>query len=117
MAGSKTSLTTSCASAVLSGLIAWLFSTCAVFLQVPVLDPPRRDRCDDHSIQQGGPPPRARHCSRRTRNSADRPARLALLHNRSLLVFAACSFLYELADAPLLTLVGRCSAPISRALE
>ena len=32
---------------------------------------------------------------------------LALLRNRRLLVFATCSFLYELADAPLLTLVGQ----------
>ena len=30
-----------------------------------------------------------------------------MLRSRPLLVFAACSFLYELADAPLLTLVGQ----------
>ena len=32
---------------------------------------------------------------------------MTLLRSRPLLVFAACSFLYELADAPLLTLVGQ----------
>ena len=31
----------------------------------------------------------------------------ALLRSRPLLVFAACSFLYELADAPLLTLAAQ----------
>jgi MFS family permease len=94
------------AAAVLSGLIAWLFSTRGVFLQVPVLaalaafvamtipygkvDLRRARGLQPEDDEHRGP-----------------TGPLALLRNRRLLVFAACSFLYELADAPLLTLVGQ----------
>jgi MFS family permease len=94
------------AAAVLSGLVAWLLSTRAVFLQVPVLaalagvvamtipyskvDLRRARGLQPEDKEQRGP-----------------TGPLALLRNRRLLVFATCSFLYELADAPLLTLVGQ----------
>ena len=94
------------AAAVLSGVIAWLFSTRGVFLQVPVLaalaaivsmtipyskvDLRRARGLQPDDKEQRGP-----------------TGPLLLLRNRRLLVFAACSFLYELADAPLLTLVGQ----------
>ena len=94
------------AAAVLPGLVAWLFSTRAVFLQVPMLaalaaivamtrpygrvDLRRARGLQPEDKEQRGP-----------------TGPLALLRNRRLLVFATCSFLYELADAPLLTLVGQ----------
>ncbi|HET7884562.1 MAG TPA: MFS transporter [Acetobacteraceae bacterium] len=94
------------AAAVLSGLIAWLFSARGVFLQVPVIaaltaiaamtipyskvDLRRARGLEPGDDQAPGP-----------------QSWWGILRSRPLLVFAVCSFLYELADAPLLTLVGQ----------
>ncbi|HET6195651.1 MAG TPA: MFS transporter [Acetobacteraceae bacterium] len=94
------------AAAVLSGLVAWLFSAGAVFLQVPVIaglaaiaamtipyskvDLRRARGLEPGDAQSPGP-----------------QSGLGLLRSRPLVVFALCSLLYELADAPLLTLVGQ----------
>ena len=94
------------AAAVLSGLVAWLLSARAVFLQVPVIaglaaivamtipyskvDLRRARGLEPGEDHKEGP-----------------QGWMTLLRSRPLLVFAACSFLYELADAPLLTLVGQ----------
>jgi MFS family permease len=93
-------------AAILSGLVAWAFSARAVFIQVPViagltaiaaltlpysrLDLRRARGLEPGDAKAPGPTPW-----------------IALLRSRQLLVFAVCSFLYELADAPLLTLVGQ----------
>ena len=95
------------AAAILSGLVAWLFSAGAVFLQVPVIAAltavaamtipySKVDLRRARGLEpgEGNEAPQAQ--------SMDQ-----LLRSRPLLVFAACSFLYELADAPLLTLVGQ----------
>ncbi len=94
------------AAAVLSGLVAWLFSAGAVFLQVPVIAgltaiaamtipyakvDLRRARGLEPGDAQAPPP----------------QSWTSVLRSRPLLIFAVCSFLYELADAPLLTLVGQ----------
>jgi MFS family permease len=94
------------AAAVLSGLVTWLLSARAVFLQVPVIagltaivamtipyskvDLRRARGLEPGEDHKEGP-----------------EGWMTLLLRRPLLVFAACSFLYELADAPLLTLVGQ----------
>ncbi len=94
------------AAAVLSGLVAWQFSARAVFLEVPVIagltaivamtipyskvDLRRARGLEPGDDRKEGP-----------------QGWMTLLQSRPLLVFAACSFLYELADAPLLTLVGQ----------
>jgi Na+/melibiose symporter-like transporter len=94
------------AAAVLSGLVAWLFSAGAVFLQVPVIAAltaiaamtipySKVDLRRARGLEPGdakAPPPQSW---------------TTVLRSRPLLVFAVCSFLYELADAPLLTLVGQ----------
>jgi len=94
------------AAAILSGLIASAFSPQAVFIQVPVIagltaiaaltiphgkiDLRRARGLEPGDAQAPGP-----------------TSWTGLLRSRPLLVFAVCSFLYELADAPLLTLVGQ----------
>ena len=94
------------AAAILSGLVAWLFSAGAVFLQVPVIA--ALTAIAAMTI------PYSKVDLRRARGlepgdaEADGPQSwTSVLRSRPLLVFAACSFLYELADAPLLTLVGQ----------
>lgn len=92
--------------AVVSGLLAYLVSAEAVFLQVPLIaaltafaamtipynkvDLRRARGLESGEDRDEGP-----------------QGWMTLLRSRSLLVFGACSFLYELADAPLLTLVGQ----------
>ncbi len=94
------------AAAVLSGLIAWLFSTRGVFLQVPVLAAIAAFVA--MTIPYGKVDlRRARGLQPEDNEHRGPTGSLALLRNRRLLAFAACSFLYELADAPLLTLVGQ----------
>jgi MFS family permease len=94
------------AAAVLSGLIAWLFSTRGVFLQVPVLAALAASVA--MTIPYGKVDlRRARGLQPEDNEHRGPTGPLALLRNRRLLAFAACSFLYELADAPLLTLVGQ----------
>lgn len=92
--------------AVTSGLLAWLVSAEAVFLQVPVIavltviavvsipkravDGRRARGLDSGEGQDAGP-----------------TSWFGVLRSGPMLAFAACSFLYELASAPLLTLVGQ----------
>jgi MFS family permease len=94
------------AAAILSGIVARVFSADAVFLQVPVIaalaaiaamtipyskvDLRRARGLEPGDAQAPGP-----------------QSWSSILRSRPLLVFAVCSFLYELADAPLLTLVGQ----------
>jgi MFS family permease len=92
--------------AVTSGSLAWFVSSRAVFLQVPVIAAltlvavvtiPTRplDQRRARGLESG-------------EGKSDGPARwLELLRSRQMLVFAIGSFLYELASAPLLTLVGQ----------
>jgi MFS family permease len=94
------------AAAILSGLVAWTFSARAVFLQVPVIA--------GLAAIAAMTIPYAKVDLRRARGLEPGEERApgpqswtSILRPRSLLVFAACSFLYELADAPLLTLVGQ----------
>jgi MFS family permease len=93
------------AAAILSGLIAWQFSARGVFLQVPVLA--------GFAAATAMTIPYSKVDLRRARGlepdgATEAPqAWMTVLRNRRLLVFAVCSFLYELADAPLLTLVGQ----------
>jgi MFS family permease len=94
------------AAAILSGLVAWLFSAGTVFLQVPVIA--------GLTVIAAMTIPYSQVDLRRARGLEPGDAETAgprswtsVLRSRPLLVFAACSFLYELADAPLLTLVGQ----------
>ena len=93
------------AAAILSGLIAWQFSARGVFLQVPVVS--------GLAAAAAMTIPYSKVDLRRARGldpGGDTEAPqgwMTVLRSRRLLVFAACSFLYELADAPLLTLVGQ----------
>jgi MFS family permease len=94
------------AAAVLSGLVAWAFSARTVFFQVPVIA--ALTTIAAMTI------PYSKVDLRRARGLEPGDARapgptswIHLLRNRPLLVFAMCSLLYELADAPLLTLVGQ----------
>ena len=92
------------AAAILSGLIAWQFSARGVFLQVPMVA--------GLAAVTAMTIPYSKVDLRRARGlepGEDTKAQgwVTLLRSRPLLVFAACSFLYELADAPLLTLVGQ----------
>lgn len=94
------------AAAAVSGLVAWMFSARAVFLEVPViavlaaiaamtLPYPKVDLRRARGLETG-------------EGHTEGPGSwIKLLRSRPLLVFAVCSFLYELADAPLLTLVGQ----------
>jgi len=93
------------AAAVLSGLMAWLFSTKAVFLQVPVIA--------TVAAIVAMTIPYAKVDLRRARGltagDGDKGPLgwLSVLRSPQLLLFGVCSFLYELADAPLLTLAGQ----------
>ncbi|MEJ0016725.1 MAG: MFS transporter [Acetobacteraceae bacterium] len=94
------------AAAIASGLVAWTFTAGAVFLQVPVIAA--------LAAIAAMTIPYAKVDLRRARglepgeDHTEGPRSWwALLRNRPLLVFATCSFLYELADAPLLTLVAQ----------
>jgi len=92
--------------AVTSGLLAFWISPVAVFIQVPVISvltliviftiPTRpMDLRRARGLRSG-------------EDQTEGPARwLELLRSRPMLVFAIGSFLYELASAPLLTLVGQ----------
>ena len=86
--------------------MAWLFSAGAVFLQVPVIAV--------LTTIAAMTIPYSKVDLRRARGlepgDAQAPGAQSwtgVLRSRPLLVFAVCSFLYELADAPLLTLVGQ----------
>jgi MFS family permease len=94
------------AAAALSGLVAWRLSARGVFLQVPVIAGltavvamtipySKVDLRSARGLEPG-------------EDHKEGPQGWTiLLRSRPLLVFAACSFIYELADAPLLTLVGQ----------
>jgi MFS family permease len=93
-------------AAVSSALVAWLVSARAVFLQVPVTA--------GLAVIAAMTIPYAKVDRRRARglepgDGHKEPPQdwTALLRSRPLLVFTACSFLYELADAPLLTLAAQ----------
>jgi len=94
------------AAAILSGLVAWRFSAGAVFLQVPVI-------AGLTAITAMTIPyskvdlRRARGLEPGDAQAAEPQSWTSVLRSRPLLMFAVCSFLYELADAPLLTLVGQ----------
>ena len=94
------------AAAVLSGLVAWQFSSRGVFLQVPVI-------AGLAAITAMTIPyskvdlRRARGLEPGEGHTEAPQGWMTLLRSRPLLVFAACSFLHELAAAPLLTLVGQ----------
>jgi MFS family permease len=92
--------------AIISGVVAWLFSARGVFLQVPVIAV--LTACVAMTI------PYSKVDLRRARGLESGEGRSegprgwkTLLRSRALVVFGACSLLYELADAPLLTLVGQ----------
>jgi MFS family permease len=94
------------AAAVSSALVAWLVSARAVFLQVPVTA--ALTAIAAMTI------PYAKVDLRRARglepgDGHKEPPQgwTTLMRSRPLLMFAACSFLYELANAPLLTLVAQ----------
>lgn len=92
------------AVAVTSGLVAWLFSPQAVFLQVPVVA--ALTIIAVMSIPYGAiDQRRARGLNAGEEGNGGPAGWLSLFRSRPLLVFATCSFLYELAEAPLLTLV------------
>lgn len=94
------------AAAVLSGVVAVLFSTRAVFLQIPIIalvaavvamtipygkvDLRRARGLQPNDQEEHGP-----------------VGWMTLLRNRPVLIFGVCSFLFELASSPLLTLVGQ----------
>ena len=94
------------AAAILSGLVASLFSAGAVFLQVPVIAGLTAIAAMTIPYSQVDLR-RARGLEPGDAEAAGPRSWTSLLRSRPLLVFAACSFLYELADAPLLTLVGQ----------
>ncbi len=91
--------------AVGSGVMAWLFSSRAVFLQVPIIAALTAVAVMTIPYDQVN--------LRRARGLQEKDAKagpvgwLGLFRSRPMLVFGACSLLYELADAPLLTLVGQ----------
>ncbi len=92
------------AVAVASGLMAWLFTSRAVFLQVPIIAALTAVAVltipyDQVNLR------RARGLE--GKDKAGPTGWLGLFRSRPMLVFGACSLLYELADAPLLTLVGQ----------
>jgi MFS family permease len=93
--------------AAMSGFVAWLLPPSAVFLQVPIIS--ALTAVAVMSIPYGEiNQRRARGLRQGSRDHQEGPAEwLALFRSRPLLVFGVCSFLYELADAPLLTLVGQ----------
>ena len=94
------------AAAVLSGLVAWRFSAGGVFLQVPVIAALAAVTAMTIPYSKVDLR-RARGLEPGEGHTEAPQGWITLLRSRSLLVFAACSFLYELADAPLLTLVGQ----------
>ena len=91
--------------AVGSGVMAWLFSSRAVFLQVPIIAALTAVAVMTIPYDQVN--------LRRARGLQEKDAKagpvgwLALFRSRLMLVFGACSLLYEVCDAPLLTLVGQ----------
>jgi MFS family permease len=94
------------AAAVLSGLVAWRFSAGVVFLQIPLIAGLTAIAAMTIPYSQVDLR-RARGLQPDDAQAAEPQSWPSVLRNRALLMFAACSFLYELADAPLLTLVGQ----------
>ncbi len=94
------------AAAILSGLAASLFSARAVFLQVPVIAMLAAIAAMTIPYSQVDLR-RARGLESGKGRTEGPQSWTALLRSRPLLVFAVCSFLYELAEAPLLTLVAQ----------
>jgi len=96
--------------AVTSGVLAWVFASQVVFFQVPVISVlaaiavlsipyEKIDLRRARGLGSGGEEKPA---------EDERPtAWFSLFRSRQLVVFGVCSFLYELADAPLLSLVGQ----------
>ena len=94
------------AVAVSSAAVAWLISAEAVFLQVPIIA--LLTAIAAMTIPYGKVDlRRARGLESGEGRNEGPSAWLTLLQSRPLIVFGICSFLYELADAPLLTLVGQ----------
>jgi MFS family permease len=92
--------------ALTSGLVAWLFAPRAVFLQVPMIA--ALTIIAVMSIPYDQVDQRRARGLKSGENEAGGPGGwLTLLHSRPLLVFGGCSVLFELADAPLLTLVAQ----------
>ncbi|OJW26643.1 MAG: hypothetical protein BGO51_14270 [Rhodospirillales bacterium 69-11] len=92
--------------AVTSGLLAWLVSAEAVFLQVPVIA--ALTVIAVVSIPKKAVDGRRARGLETGEGHDEGPAGwFAILRSGPMLAFAACSFLYELASAPLLTLVGQ----------
>ena len=90
----------------ISGVLAWFVSRPAVFLQVPLVS--ALAAIAVLSIPHGQINQRRARGLRSGSDEAEGPAGwIAPLRSRPVLVFGACSFLYELADPPLLTLVGQ----------
>lgn len=92
--------------AIMSGLLGMYVSTEAVFLQVPViaaLTVVAVLSIPDRAVDLR----RARGLASGEEHTAGPSSWIGLLRSRPMLVFAAGSFLYELASAPLLTLVGQ----------
>ena len=92
--------------AVTSGIAAWLFSPRAVFIQVPIIA--ALTVIAVLSIPYAAVDQRRARGLETGAGGSERSATwLSLFRSRPLLVFGACSFLYELAEAPLLTLVAQ----------
>jgi MFS family permease len=92
--------------AAMSAGVAWLFSPRAVFLQVPATV--LVTMIAAYSIPYGAIDQRRARGLRSGEGETGGPAGWkVLVQCRPLLVFGICSLLYELADAPLLTIVGQ----------
>jgi MFS family permease len=92
--------------AVTSGALAWMVGARAVFLQVPVIA--ALTVVAVMTIPYAKVDQRKARGLRSGETETDGPtAWLRLFRSRPMLIFGACSFLHELAEAPLLTLVAQ----------
>ncbi|HSU05083.1 MAG TPA: MFS transporter [Acetobacteraceae bacterium] len=89
-----------------SGFAAWVFTARAVFLQVPLIA--LLTAIAVLTIPHEKVDLRRARGLKQEKEQRDGPVGwLTLFRSRPMLVFGACSLLYELADAPLLTLVSQ----------
>jgi MFS family permease len=94
------------AAAILSGVVAWQFGAGAVFLQVPFIAAMTAVAAMTIPYSKVDLR-RARGLDSGEGHSEAPQSWSTLLRSGPMLVFAICSFLHELADAPLLTLVAQ----------
>ena len=92
--------------AITSGALAWMIGARAVFLQVPAIA--ALTVVAVMTIPYAAVDQRKARGPRSGEKATDGPtAWLRLFRSRPMLVFGACSFLHELAEAPLLVLVAQ----------